>query len=188
MEKFKSVYSSGYNVVPPQTLSDTVGVVCIDQNGRAASGVSSGGIWLKHPGRVGEAALFGTGCYALDQRFSGNSHSIACSVSGTGEQIVKTMIASKVAELAQSSFDDEAETLDERLSKFLQKDIMESPLLRMYDQKNVGLILVLRSHGTTETDLCCAHTTPSMAIAWQGPNMQKPKVIYMQTMHLIHVV
>lgn len=47
---------------------DTVGCVVVDSWGRVAAGVSSGGIALKTEGRVGEAAVFGAGCWAQDER------------------------------------------------------------------------------------------------------------------------
>ena len=64
---------------PPSTLWDTVGAVCVDAAGRVAAGVSSGGILLKFPGRVGEAACPGAGCWA-DQSGDGAA---GVSTSGT---------------------------------------------------------------------------------------------------------
>ncbi|KAG2188798.1 hypothetical protein INT44_003937 [Umbelopsis vinacea] len=78
---------------------DTVGAICVDQNGKIASGVSSGGISLKFPGRVGEAAVFGSGCWT--QRLTDPDVAIACSSTGTGEQLLLTMLAHQFATMVE---------------------------------------------------------------------------------------
>ncbi|KAJ2916768.1 hypothetical protein MD484_g3610, partial [Candolleomyces efflorescens] len=82
-------------------VQDTVGAVAWHPKDGAAASVSSGGILLKLPGRVGEAAVYGAGCWAQHQDSSadiGRGASVACSASGTGEYIIRSSLARVVGE------------------------------------------------------------------------------------------
>ncbi|KAG0276401.1 hypothetical protein BGZ97_010094, partial [Linnemannia gamsii] len=111
-------------------LQDTVGAICIDSQGRVAAGVSSGGIAMKFPGRVSEAALFGAGCWA--QNATEDTDGFACSLTGAGEQITKTLLARTCVETCLSH-DDISEAAHQVLDRF-----MKSPLLRVYPDKHAG--------------------------------------------------
>jgi len=63
---------------------DTVGAVAVSDSGVLAAGVSTGGLMLKLPGRVGDSAIPGAGFYATGR--------VACSATGIGEMIIKTML------------------------------------------------------------------------------------------------
>jgi taspase (threonine aspartase 1) len=87
-----------------EEVFDTVGAVAVDALGRAAAVVSSGGLALKTPGRVGSAAVFGAACWAADGDEDGSSWSprpgVAVSASGVGERLVRVGLARAVAEEA----------------------------------------------------------------------------------------
>lgn len=40
-----------------ECVQDTVGALCVDHQGNVAAASSSGGIWLKHPGRLGPVSV-----------------------------------------------------------------------------------------------------------------------------------
>ncbi|XP_051935598.1 threonine aspartase 1 isoform X4 [Hippocampus zosterae] len=61
---------------------DTVGAVVVDMQGNVAAAVSSGGLAMKHPGRVGQAAHYGCGCWA-ENACNMNPYSTAVSTSGS---------------------------------------------------------------------------------------------------------
>lgn len=67
----------------PET-GDTVGAVAVDARGNMAAAASTGGISLKHPGRVGDTALPGCGFWAVNRRdASSEALGFACSTTGT---------------------------------------------------------------------------------------------------------
>jgi len=76
-------------------VNDTVGCCVINARGQVASGVSSGGIAVKTSGRVGEAAIYGAGCWA--QETETGIHRVAVSVTGVGERIMKHLVARECA-------------------------------------------------------------------------------------------
>ena len=70
---------------------DTVGAVAIGSDGVPAAAVSTGGRWMKLPGRVGDSAILGAGVYA-DVRFG------AACATGMGEEIIKCALSLKACE------------------------------------------------------------------------------------------
>ena len=71
-------------------LGDTVGAIALDENGRLAVAVSTGGIWMKANGRVGDSPLVGAGIWA-------DSTSGAACATGTGEFIIRSMLVSRIS-------------------------------------------------------------------------------------------
>jgi L-asparaginase / beta-aspartyl-peptidase len=69
----------------------TVGAVALDDQGRLAAATSTGGMFGKLPGRIGDSALIGCGTYA-------NGHG-AASCTGTGESIIRSVLAKTAIDL-----------------------------------------------------------------------------------------
>jgi beta-aspartyl-peptidase (threonine type) len=67
--------------------------VAIDSTGALAAATSTGGLYHKYPGRVGDSPLVGCGFYADDQA--------AISCTGQGEDFVRLMIARRAAEYVE---------------------------------------------------------------------------------------
>jgi len=70
----------------------TVGAVARDAQGHLAAATSTGGMVMKHPGRVGDTPIIGAGTYA-DDRLA------AVSCTGHGERIIQLTLARHAADL-----------------------------------------------------------------------------------------
>jgi L-asparaginase / beta-aspartyl-peptidase len=77
-----------------ESMHGTVGCVAFDSNGNLAVATSTGGIFNKLPGRVGDSPLLGCGTYA--NRYG------AVSCTGHGEAIMRILMARDAVQLLQN--------------------------------------------------------------------------------------
>jgi beta-aspartyl-peptidase (threonine type) len=66
----------------------TVGAVCLDQNGKIAIGVSTGGTPYKRAGRVGDTPIWGAGGYV--------DNGVGAAATGYGEDIIRVLLTKRV--------------------------------------------------------------------------------------------
>lgn len=74
-------------------LTGTVGCVVLDGEGEIVAGTSTGGVFLKLPGRVGDTSMIGSGTYATPVA--------GASATGFGEGIMKIVLSKMVTDLVQ---------------------------------------------------------------------------------------
>ncbi|KAK2182401.1 hypothetical protein NP493_356g01009 [Ridgeia piscesae] len=155
-------------------LQDTVGVICVDHSGGVVSAVSSGGIVLKQPGRLGQAALYGCGCWA--ENSTQEQVGVGISTSGCGEHLTKTLLARECALCLKN--DDNPTTA---LSDTFESKFLRSPYIQTVEQK-LGGALAVKVHttdtcGEMEVEVLWAHTTDSMCVAFMSTESSHPKAL-----------
>lgn len=85
-------------------ITDTVGAIAVDCLGNIAAGSSSGGIGMKHQGRVGPAALVGIGTTVIPiEPKDPTKTCVATVLSGTGEHMATTVAANACAQRIYTS-------------------------------------------------------------------------------------
>jgi len=112
-------------------ITDTVGAIAIDCLGNIAAGSSSGGIGMKHRGRVGPAALVGIGTAVVPIEPEDKEKTCVATVtSGTGEHMATTMAAGTCASRLYSSQrrsrtgGSESTDDDKSILAFVERDFM----------------------------------------------------------------
>ncbi|KAI1799062.1 N-terminal nucleophile aminohydrolase [Daldinia bambusicola] len=165
-------------------ITDTVGAIAIDMSGKIAAGSSSGGIGMKHRGRIGPAALvgIGTAVVPMDEKDQ-DGIAVAAVTSGTGEHMATTMASQKCAERIYQGTrrgpggkdvaeDDESSILQ----GFIANDFQEHPGVKYSSSAGaIGVMAVKKA--PLGYYLYFAHNTDSFAVASMGSNDIQPSCV-----------
>lgn len=130
----------------------TVGAVALDGRGTAAAATSTGGMWGKLPGRVGDSALIGCGTYA-------DSTLGAVSCTGDGEAIIRAVLGRRALDFLKDAGDPE-------YAAHVAVDLLVD------EGRGGGGLIVIDWRGRT----AWAHSTPFMPVAWMNPSLPVPQV------------
>lgn len=128
----------------------TVGCAAFDGSGLLAVATSTGGIFNKWPGRVGDSPLIGCGTYA--------DESGAASCTGQGEAIIRVVLAKSAVELLKNGADPQSAA------------IKALDLLAAKTRSTAGLILIDRegkigyARNTTHMPVCSISDSGQMKL------------------------
>ena len=121
---------------------DTVGAVAVGSDGIPAAAVSTGGRWMKLPGRVGDSAILGAGVFA-DEKLG------AACATGTGEDIIRCALSLRTCGLMHGR---DAQTAAEKGIEYISKTL---------GKDNAGIITV-----DLKGRVGASYNTDAMGRAW----------------------
>jgi beta-aspartyl-peptidase (threonine type) len=130
----------------------TVGAVALDRHGTVAAATSTGGMTGKRPGRVGDSALIGCGTYA-------DSTLGAVSCTGTGEAIIRVVLARRTLDLLKEA-DDPDYAAKVAVDLLVEEGRGEGGLILVDWRGRVGF----------------ATSTALMPVGWMSPALAEPRV------------
>ncbi|KAM7209483.1 Nucleophile aminohydrolase [Naviculisporaceae sp. PSN 640] len=162
-------------------VTDTVGAIAIDLRGFIAAGSSSGGIGMKHSGRIGPAALVGVGSAVIPEDPEDvEQTSVAAVTSGTGEHMATTLASAKCCErlfhgTRRGPGGRNIEETDDQalMEAFINDDFMGHPGVK--NQPSTGAIGVMAvKKDRSGIYFYFAHNTDSFALASMSSTERDP--------------
>lgn len=162
-------------------ITDTIGAIAVDDKGHIAAGSSSGGIGMKHQGRLGPAALVGIGTAVVPSAEDDEEGvSVAAVTSGTGEHMATTMASQRCAERIYRGarkgvggaeiYDDDEDAI---MESFIADDFMNHPGVKYcHSAGAIGVMVVKKTRSGYY--FYFAHNTDSFALASMGGLDSKP--------------
>lgn len=133
-------------------IHDTVGALAIDSSGNLAVATSTGGTFMKLPGRIGDTPMIGAGCYA-DDRVG------AATVTGIGEIAVRLVISKEICDQMRTGRRSSQNAVENALR-----------LLTERESARMGAIAIDRHGGVG-----AAQISRHMPWAYQSAGMKKPR-------------
>lgn len=117
----------------PYIGHDTVGMVCLDSNGKMIAGTSTSGLFMKRKGRVGDSPIIGSGLY-VDSEIGG------ASATGLGEDLMKGCISYEIVRLMGEGIhpQEACEVAVNKLNEKLKKRRGEAGDLSLVAMNNKG--------------------------------------------------
>lgn len=112
-------------------MKGTVGVVVLDMYGSIAAATSTGGLTFKMKGRIGDSPLIGSGTYA-DSRYGG------VSLTGYGEQVIKTALAKHTIDLIRFKKIDAQAATEESIRELSRLENGKAGIICIDAKGNIG--------------------------------------------------
>jgi beta-aspartyl-peptidase (threonine type) len=128
----------------------TVGCVALDCNGRIAAATSTGGIFNKLPGRIGDSPLPGCGTYADDRG------GVSCT--GLGEAIIRVVLGRTAVDCLSEGLEPNA-AARKALNLLKEKTGAQAGLIMIDDQGRIGY-----ARNTMQMPVCVINNGGSIAV------------------------
>lgn len=132
----EAAFEDGFRPFGDARDVDTVGAVAVARNGDMAAATSTGGLFGKLPGCVGDAAINGAGMYA--------SSRVAVVGTGLGEIFLQTSACRRVGELVEEGLDPQP-AVEEIVALLRTETPSPVALLAMDSDRRIGAAYAGRS-------------------------------------------